>query len=82
MELKWRRTNYGNVQLWWDEKLMRCAEIQQRPGDMKWVLTLSYRVSPLDFNPDRARFNTLEEAKDYTENLVRVLIIGGHHERN
>jgi len=26
--------------------------------------------------------DTLEEAQDYTENLVRVLIIGGHHERN
>ena len=30
----------------------------------------------------RDRFDTLEEAKEYTENLVRVLIIGGHHERN
>lgn len=80
MELRWRRTNYGSWQLWWDEKLWRCAEIQQRHGDMKWVLTLSYRVAPLDFS--LGTFDTLEEAMEYTGNLVKVLIIGGHHERN
>lgn len=81
MKLKWRRTNYGSWQLWWDEKLMRCAEVQPVKTNA-WSLTLSHRVAPLDFNPDRARFDTLEEAQEYTENLVRVLIIGGHHERN
>ena len=81
MELKWRRTNYGNWQLWWDDWRLRCAEMQQRPGDMKWVLTLSYNVSPMDLAFTSAH-DTLEEAKEYTENLVRVLIIGGHHERN
>lgn len=81
MELKWRRTNYGSWQLWWDEKLMRCAEVSA-PRAGRWVLTLSHRVPPLDFNPDRARFDTLQEAQDYTENIVRILIIGGHHERN
>ena len=82
MELKWRKTYYDSCQLFWDEESMRCAELTMRGGDQQWRLTLSYRVVPLDFNPDRARFDTLQEAQDYTENLVRVLIIGGHHERN
>ena len=81
MELKWRKTNYGSWQLWWDKRLLQCAEVQPVKTNA-WSLTLSYRVAPLDFNPDRARFDTLQEAQDYTENLVRVLIIGGHHERN
>lgn len=80
MELKWRETFTTNWQLWWDERTIRCAEVSERNG--WWSLTLSHRVAPLHFNPDRARFDTLEEAKEYTENLVRVLIIGGHHERN
>ena len=80
MELKWRKTHYHSWQLWWEDEHMRCAEIAKR-NDW-WSLTLSYRVAPLDFNPDRARFDTLQEAQEYTENLVRVLIIGGHHERN
>lgn len=81
MELKWRRTNYGSWQLWWDDERMRCAEVQPVKTNA-WSLTLSHNVAPFSFNPDRARFNTLEEAKEYTENLVRVLIIGGHHERD
>ena len=81
MELKWRRTTYHSLVLWWDERTMRCAEVQPVKTNA-WSLTVSYHVAPLDFNPDRARFDTLEEAKEYTENLVRVLIIGGHHERN
>ena len=81
MQLSWRSTFSGNVQLWWDEKLMRCAEIQQRPGDMKWVLTIAYRVAPMDL-AFHNKHGTLEEAKEYTENLVRVLIIGGHHGRD
>ena len=80
MEFKWRKTVYYDWQLFWDVQTLRCAELSERNG--QWSLTLSYRVAPLDFNPDRARFDTLEEAKEYTENLVRVLIIGGHHERN
>ena len=80
MELRWRKTVYYDWQLWWDDERMRCAELSERNG--RWSLTLSYNVAPLDFNPDRARFDTLEEAKEYTENLVNVLIIGGHHERN
>jgi len=81
MELKWRETHYGTWQLWWDDKFIRVAELSVR-GDWKWSLTLSYRVAPMDFVPDRYGFDTLEEAKEYTENLVRLLIIGGHHERN
>ena len=81
MDLKWRRTFSGNWQLWWDDWRIRCAEIQPIKTNA-WSLTLSYNVVPLDFNPDRARFDTLEEAMEHTENLVRVLIIGGHHERN
>lgn len=63
------------------EKNLRVAELSVR-GDWKWSLTLSYTVAPFDFTHDRYSFDTLEEAKEYTENLVRVLIIGGHHERN
>ena len=80
MELKWRKTNYSSWQLWWDGQVLRCAELTPRNG--WWSLTLSHHVAPLNFNPDRARFDTLEAAQEYTENLVRVLIIGGHHERN
>ena len=81
MELKWRRTAYGGWQLFWDERTIRCAEIQQRPGDMKWVLTIAYRVAPMDL-AFHNKHGTLEEAKEYTENLVRVLISGGHHGRD
>jgi len=70
------------------EKNLRVAELSVR-GDWKWSLTMSYSVLAwLDLLDDgrdlghRDRFDTLEEAKEYTENLVRVLIIGGHHERN
>ena len=80
MELKWRKTYYDSWQLFWDERNMRCAELSQRSG--WWSLALSWRVVPLDFTHDRSSFDTLEEAKEYTENLVRLLIIGGHHERN
>ena len=80
MELKWRRTNYGSWQLWWDDERMRCAEVSASPAG-GWSLTLSYNVSPMDLAFTSVH-DTLEEAKEYTENLVRVLIIGGHHERN
>jgi hypothetical protein len=80
MDLKWRETHYGNRQLWWDDKFIRCAELGRRDSDRKWRLTLSYAVAPLSFVPDCATFDTLEEAMEHTENLVRVLIIGGHHE--
>lgn len=81
MELKWRRTAYHSLVLWWDDEHMRCAEVQPVKTNA-WSLTVSHHVAPFSFNPDRARFDTLQEAQDYTENLVRVLIIGGHHERN
>jgi len=79
MELKWRRTHTDSWQLWWDDKFIRCAELGMRYSDRKWRLTLSYAVAPLSFVPDRATFDTLEEAMEHTENLVRVLVIGGHH---
>jgi hypothetical protein len=82
MDLKWRRTFSDNWQLWWDDERIRCAELGRRDSDRTWRLVLSYAVAPLSFVPDRNTFDTLEEAKEYTENLVRVLIIGGHHERN
>jgi hypothetical protein len=82
MNLKWRRTHTDSWQLWWDDERIRCAELTVRGSDWRWALTLSYRVAPMDFVPDRTGFDSLEEAKEYTENLVRILIIGGHHERN
>jgi hypothetical protein len=36
----------------------------------------------MDFTYECRGFDTLEEAKEYAENLVKILIIGGHHERN
>lgn len=82
MKLKWRRTNYGSWQLFWDGKVMRCAEVQPVKTNA-WSVTLSYNVAPMDL-AYVSKHNTLEEAQEYTENLVRVLIIGGHHvyERN
>lgn len=81
MELKWRKTNYGSWQLFWDGKIMQCAEVQQRIKSGPWRVTLSYNVAPMDL-AYVSTHNTLEEAKEYTENLVTILIIGGHHERN
>jgi len=81
MELKWRQSFAQNWQLWWYEKRLRCAELSRRDSDRKWRLTLSYNVAPMDFTYDRNTFDTPEEAMEYAENLVRVLIIGGHHER-
>jgi hypothetical protein len=81
MELKWKTSAIAGHQLWWHGKGIRCAELSIR-GDWRWFVVLSYRVAPMDFVPDRTSFDTLEEAKEYTENLVRLLIIGGHHERN
>jgi hypothetical protein len=78
MELEWRKTFQQGWQLWWDERGLRCAEIQPVKTNA-WSLTLSLALAPHDFGY-KVRHNTLEEAKEYTENLVRVLIIGGHHE--
>ena len=80
MVLKWRETHYGTQALYWDDKFIRCAELGRRDSDRTWRLVLSYAVAPLSFVPDRDTFDTLEEAMEHTENLVRVLIIGGHHE--
>lgn len=82
MELKWRSSTIDGHQLMWMEKNLRVAELSVRGSDWRWALVLSYTVAPFDFTHDRSSFDTLEEAKEYTENLVRVLIIGGHHERN
>jgi len=82
MELSWTKSFDQNHQLWWHDKRIRCAEISTRGSDWRWFVVLSYRVAPMDFVHDRTNFDTLEEAKEYTENLVRLLIIGGHHERN
>jgi transposase len=81
MELSWLESKTQGAQLFWMEKHLRVAELSVR-GDWRWALTLSYTVAPFDFTHDRSSFDTLEEAKEYTENLVRLLIIGGHHERN
>lgn len=82
MELKWKVSPIDGYQLIWMEKGLRVAELSTRGRDWRWCVTLSYAVAPLDFTHDRSGFDTLEEAQEYTENLVRVLIIGGHHERN
>jgi hypothetical protein len=82
MELKWRKVFDSNWQLYWMEKGIRVAEISPRGSDWRWALTLSHNVAPFDFTYDGTSFDKLEEAKEYTENLVRLLIIGGHHERN
>ena len=79
MELKWSQSFADTHQLWWYEKRLRCAEISPQTGG-RWALVLSYNVAPMDFTHERSRFDTLEEAKEYTENLVRIIIIGGHHE--
>ena len=89
MEFKWRKTFQQGWQLWWDEQHLRfaeirCAEIQPVKTTAwrdAWSVTLSLALAPHDLDY-KMRHNTLEEAKEYTENLVRVLIIGGHHERN
>lgn len=81
MELKWRTSFDHNWQLWWDDKRIRCAELSTRGSDWRWALVLSFNLVPLDFTHERSSFDTLEEAKEYTENLVKILIIGGHHER-
>jgi hypothetical protein len=81
MELKWRTSAIAGHQLIWMEKNLRVAELSVR-GDWRWAVVLSYTVAPMDFTHERSSFDTLEEAKEYTENLVRILIIGGHHERN
>jgi hypothetical protein len=81
MELKWRKTFVDSWQLWWDDKAIRVAELSPRGSDWRWALTLSYRVAPFEFTYPNG-FDTLEEAKEYTENLVRILIIGGHHGRD
>ncbi|CAB4123518.1 hypothetical protein UFOVP48_19 [uncultured Caudovirales phage] len=81
MDFKWRPTNYGSWQLFWDERTLRCAELSLKVGRPGWSVVLSHAIAPMDFVFDGTRHNTLEEAKEHTENLVRVLIIGGHHER-
>lgn len=80
MELKWTKAFDQNWQLWWYEKRLRVAELSVRGSDWRWALVLSYAVAPMDFTHERSSFDTLEEAKEYTENLVRILIIGRHHE--
>jgi hypothetical protein len=82
MELKWRSSTIDGHQLYLVERGIRVAELSVRGSDWRWYVVLSYSVAPWDFVPDRSSFDTLEEAKEYTENLVRILIIGGHHERN
>ena len=82
MELKWVDSMTQGAQLIWMEKNLRAAELSVRGSDWRWYAVLSYSVAPFDFVPDRTRFDSLEEAKEHTENLVRLLIIGGHHERN
>ena len=81
MDLKWRKTILPSWQLWWDDRLIRCAELNQRDTDRRWRLILSYRVAPEDL-VYKSLHSNVEAAKEYTENLVRVLLIGGHHERN
>jgi hypothetical protein len=82
MELSWKSSPIEGHQLYWMEKNLRVAELSVRRTDRRWHAVLSYSVAPFDFVPDRTRFDSLEEAKEHTENLVRLLIIGGHHERN
>ena len=82
MELKWTQTFADTHQLWWYEKRLRCAELSIRGSDWRWAVVLSYNLAPMDLTHERSSFDTLEEAKEYTENLVKILIIGGHHERN
>ena len=82
MELSWKGSPIGGHQLYWMEKGIQVADLSPRGSDWRWCIVLSYSVTPIDFNPDRSSFDTLEEAKEYTETLVRILIIGGHHERN
>jgi hypothetical protein len=82
MELKWKRSAVAGHTLYWMERGIRVAELSVRVSDWRWYVVLSYTVAPWDFTHDRSSFDTLEEAKEYTENLVRLLIIGGHHERN
>ena len=81
MKLKWRKTILPSWQLWWDDRLIRCAELNQRDTGRRWRLILSYHVAPMDL-AYTAMHSNLEEAKEYAENLVRILIIGGHYERN
>ena len=82
MELKWTQTFADTHQLWWYERRVRCAELGIRGTgwDRRWALVLSHNHAPMDFTHERSSFDTLEEAKEYTENLVRIIIIGGHHE--
>jgi len=82
VELNWTQSFADTHQLWWHEKRLRCAELTIRGRDWRWALVLSYNVVPMDFTYECRGFDTLEEAKEYAENLVKILIIGGHHERN
>jgi len=81
MKFSWRSTFHGSWQLWWDEGRMQCAEMSSRQTGTYWYLTMAYQIAPLSLD-FKTKHNNLAEAKEYAENLARVLIIGGHHNRS
>jgi hypothetical protein len=80
MELKWLSDGAGTYALmygWNRDRRDRVASVMQRT-DGRWSVTLSYIISPMSLEY-QSLYDTEQEAKDAAENLVRVLIIGGHH---
>lgn len=80
MELRWSSDGVATYALmygWAPKQRERVASIQQRTDDT-WSITLSYNIAPMDLDY-KSRYATEQEAKEAAENIVRVLIIGGHH---
>jgi hypothetical protein len=80
MELKWLSDGVATYALMYGgnrDRRERVASIGQRTDDT-WSITLSYNIAPMELDY-KSRYATEQEAKEATENLVRVLIIGGHH---
>lgn len=75
MELKW--IGDALMYVWNKYSRERVASVGQRTDDT-WSITLSYNIAPMDLEY-KAVYDTEQEAKEAAENLVKILIIGGHH---
>ena len=80
MELEWANDGVQNRSLvcWLTPAVReRVASVGKRTDD-RWSIVLSYNIAPMDLKY-QSLYDTEQEAKEATEEIVKVLIIGGHH---
>jgi len=83
MKLRWERDGiliHSPTPTERPQRDYKAAHITKRDGDGRWALVLSYLIAPRDLKY-QSLYDTEQEAKEAAENIVRVLIIGGHHGR-